>query len=467
MACAQPNILLIVADQHRWDCTGAAGRYPIRTPHLDQLAAEGFFFEQAYTPIPVCGPARQAILSGLAPDGYGGLWNLDFLDCPALLPSDHFYMAALQRAGYHSTLVGKWNVSQRHTPQDFGFSRHTNLREEYARAAAKYAGLTWPNGWFGDPSPVELADSRTHLAARAACDQMEAAAKSASPWLIRVDFQDPHLPCRPSEPFASMYQPGDMIPWDSFADSMANKPYIQHQQLVNWQLQDRTWQDWSRTVALYFGMISQIDDAVGLMLGRLADLGLAEDTVVLYTSDHGDLCGGHGLIDKHYVLYDDVIRVPLIVRDPNHSRIGQRIRSFVSHLDLGATIADLCRLPDVDPGHGRSMQPLLEGREEADRDCAVCSANGQQFGLYTQRCIRTADRLYVWNLTDIDELYDLQNDPGQLVNRIDDPDLTADLAMLRQRLYHILKARGDPFVRTDWVRSQLMDNRKLIRGDFV
>jgi arylsulfatase A-like enzyme len=336
-----PNILMIVADQHRWDCLGAAGRYPIRTPNLDRLAAGGACFSRAFTPIPVCGPARQALLSGLAPDSYGGLWNLDFLDCPALLPADHFYMSALRRAGWHSTLIGKWNVSRRHAPLDFGFDRHMDLKEIFAKAAEAYPEPAWPNGWFGDPSPVRLSDSKTHLAARAACEQMMAAEKTGRPWLIRVDFQDPHLPCRPSEPFASLYRPQDMVPWDSFADRLDSKPYIQHQQRVNWQLQDKTWQDWSRTVALYFGMISQIDDAVGLLLDQLAALGREQDTLVLYTSDHGDLCGGHGLIDKHYVLYDDVTRVPLLLRWPCRIPGGLRLDAFVSHLDLGATLADL------------------------------------------------------------------------------------------------------------------------------
>lgn len=460
MAGAHPNILMIVADQQRWDCLGAAGRTAVSTPHLDRLAADGTFFEHAFTPIPVCGPARQAMLSGLAPDSYGGLWNLDFLNCPALQPSDHFFMAGLRRAGYRSTLIGKWNVSQQHTPQDFGFDRQISLKEEMAAAARRYPDPAWPHGWLGDPSPVALADSRTHLAARAACKQMEQDAQSGQPWLIRVDFQDPHLPCRPSEPFASMYRPEELAPWDSFPDTLANKPYIQHQQRVNWKLQDKTWQDWSRTVALYLAMISQIDAAVGLMLDKLAGLGLAEKTIVIYTSDHGDLCGGHGMIDKHYVLYDDVTRIPLIVRDPRLGG-GKRVKSFVSHLDLGATIADLCGLSGVDAGHGRSLQPLLEGLEELDRDAAVCSANGQQFGLFTQRSIRTADWLYVWNLTDTDELYAVQSDPGQLVNRIGDPQLEPVLTTLRQRLYETLKARQDPFVRTDWVRDQLMSNQKL------
>ncbi len=457
----QPNILLIVADQHRWDCLGVAGRYPVITPHLDQLADDGAWFTQAYTPIPVCGPARQAMLSGLAPDSYGNLWNLDFLDCPALQPSDNFHLAALARAGYDTTLIGGWNVSRQHTPRDFGYTRHIDLQAEMQEVASRYSEPAWQNGWFGEPSPIALADSRTHLAASAVCERMRQAAEQDQPWLIRVDFKDPHLPCRPSEPFSSLYRPEDMIPWDSYPDQLKDKPYIQRQQLINWQLLDRTWQEWRQTVALYFGMISQIDDAVGQMLRQLEDLGMQDDTLVIYTSDHGDLCGGHGMIDKHYVLYDDVIRIPLIVRDPLHNRALGRINAFVSHLDLGATIADRCALPGVADGHGRSWLPLLDGATQPDRQEAVCSANGQQFGFYAQRCIRTKDWLYVWNLTDIDELYEVATDPGQLVNRIADPTVREPLKALRQRLYTVLRTRQDPFVRTDWVRDQLLCGRKL------
>ncbi|NLO36377.1 MAG: sulfatase-like hydrolase/transferase [Clostridiaceae bacterium] len=457
----RPNILMIVADQQRWDAVGAAGRFAIRTPNLDALAAGGAFFEQATTPIPVCGPARQAMLSGLAPDSYGGLWNLDFLDCPALQPSERFATAALQRAGYACSLIGKWNVSKTHSPADFGFEHHDDLKQDFAEAAARYPGLAWPNGWFGDPSPVALGDSRTHLAAHAVCRRMDHCQADGRPWLIRVDFQDPHLPCRPSEPFASLFRPEDVEPWDSCGDTLAGKPYIQRQQRVNWQLEGRNWPEWARTVALYYGMVAQIDDAVGQMLRHLGERGLTQNTVVIYTSDHGDLCGGHGMLDKHYVLYDDVIRVPLIIRYPALIPSGLRVGDFVSHLDLGATLADLCGLEAVDPGHGQSLLPLLRGQRQSGRDSAVCSANGQQFGLYAQRCLRTADWLYVWNLTDVDELYHVASDPGQLTNRIREPELQKTVAGLRRRLYETLDARRDPFVRAGWLRDQLLAGRKL------
>ena len=458
----RPNILFLVADQHRWDCLGLAKRYPVLTPHLDRLADEGAWFSHAFSPIPVCGPARQSILSGLAPEQFGSLWNQDFLACPALQPSDNFFMAALARAGYDTTLIGKWNVSLHHTPGDFGFNRHIDLKAEFQSVEARYPHSSWPNGWFGDPSPLPLADSRTHLAAGIACEQMRQADKDR-PFMIRVDFQDPHLPCRPSEPFASLYRPEDMVPWDSFADNLADKPYIQRQQLVNWQLQGKTWNEWSRTVALYLGMISQIDDAVGLMLKQLQELGLEDETLVIYTSDHGDLCGGHGMIDKHYVLYDDVTRVPLIIRDPQQNRPGREIEAFTSLLDIGATLAQRCELEGVNPGHGQSLLPFMNDCDTSsvEREEIVCSSNGQQFGLYTQRCIRTRDWLYVWNLTDIDELYELASDPGQCVNRITDMSCQSVLADLRKRLYQVLLKRQDPFVSSIWVRDQLLHGRKL------
>jgi arylsulfatase A-like enzyme len=154
--------------------------------------------------------------------------------------------------------------------------------------------------------------------------------------------------------------------------------------------------------------------------------------------------------------------VPLLVRYPARIPGGLRIPEFVSSaLDLGATLADLCGLSDVDPGAGRSLAPLLAGGREPERDFAVSSANGQQFGLFTQRSLRTADWLYVWNPTDLDELYDVHGDPGQKTNRAADPGLKPVLAGLRRRLHAELVRRKDPFACTGWLDAQLLEDRKI------
>jgi len=224
-----------------------------------------------------------------------------------------------------------------------------------------------------------------------------------------------------------------------------------------------TWDDWAPAVARYFGVISQIDEAVGIVLDALEQGGLMERTVVVHTSDHGDLCGSHGMIDKHYVMYDDVVRVPLIVHWPGATSPGGVCDAFVNHaLDLAATLPLAAGLEGLTAGGGRSLLPLLAGRQGGQwRSEVVSTCNGQQFGLYVQRMIRTGRWKYVWNCTDVDELYDLQSDPWELTNLAASDAHRPVLSELRQRLLAHLKAVGDGVVKSRWPRLQLAGGRKL------
>jgi arylsulfatase A-like enzyme len=173
--------------------------------------------------------------------------------------------------------------------------------------------------------------------------------------------------------------------------------------------------------------------------------------------------GGHRMIDKHYVMYDDIVRVPLLVRWPGVTRPGSRSDAFVLNMtDLAMTL--LRKLDPATPQihDARALQPLLDGSPPpADwRDAVVSTYNGQQFGLYTQRMLRDRRWKYIWNLTDVDELYDLQEDPAELVNRVDDPALRPMLATMRQRLWHELESWGDYPPKSQWLRAQLLEGRK-------
>jgi arylsulfatase A-like enzyme len=174
------------------------------------------------------------------------------------------------------------------------------------------------------------------------------------------------------------------------------------------------------------------------------------------------MCGSHGMIDKHYVMYDDVLKVPLLISWPGKAA-SSRINKFVSNcLDLPATISDIAGL-DLDPGHGKSLIPLVTGQEQARPRYITASSNGQQFGLYTQRSIRTEKWKYIWNLTDTDELYDLENDAGEKNNLINKADSEAVLSELRKLLWEELTRLEDPFVKSGWLKGQLLNNRKLTR----
>lgn len=458
-----PNILFILSDQHRYDCTGYSRDYPVRTPNLDRLAAEGASFSRAYTPIPLCCPARQSLLHGTRPESFESFWNADLIPNRELEPSAYTWPRELQRQGYRTGYVGKWHVNRDHPPTAYGFDDYVSEQQYREFRAAKYPDVRFTNGFFGEVDPVGLADTRTHWLAERAVRLIESYAASGRPWHLRLDFPEPHLPCQPHASFLAQYDDAVIPPWRSFSENFRNKPYIQRQQLLNWGLEQYGWSDWEPIVRRYYAIITQLDAAVGIVLDRLKRLGLEENTIVVYTADHGDMCGGHRMMDKHYILYEDVVKVPLIVKYPAAVRAGTRIDRFVYNLlDLPPTLLQWAGLEPPPFFHGRSLLPLLVGEAPPDwRTEVVSTYNGQQFGLYNQRMIRGERWKYVWNMTDVDELYDLKNDPDELHNVIDDPDNAEVLAELRAKLYEELKSQGDPFLRFDWMKRQLTEGRKL------
>lgn len=295
------------------------------------------------------------------------------------------------------------------------------------------------------------------------------AGSAPGPWLLRVNFQEPHLPCRPTAAFARMYSTDDVPVWGSFAETFEGKPYIQEQQLLSWNVQDYSWRDWAPIVARYYAVISQLDDAVGSLLRQLNAMSLRDSTLVIFTADHGDLCGGHRMMDKHYVMYEDVVKVPLAISWPGVISAGTSCDRFVYNLlDMPPTLLEAaqCAAPEPEEHrfHGMSLMTLMQDGQPASwREEVVATYNGQQFGLYTQRMIRTREWKYVWNPTDVDELYDMKSDPHELHNVLRHPGNRGILQDLRRRLYETLLRDGDGLVRNDWMKRQLLEGRKKIR----
>lgn len=466
----KPNVLLITADQLREDCVGFSGKYPVRTPHLDRLSEQGVSFSHAYSVLPVCSPARQSLLRGRRPETFGALWNYSgALPVTALPPESYSWTRALAESGYATAYLGKWGVNPVHDPTAFGYESYVSEADYRNFVSQKHPDVRYENGFFGEESPLPLEDAETHWFAARAGETLERLRDDGRSWHLALHFSEPHLPCRPSVPFAGMYDAEDIPEWAGFRETFADKPYIQRQQLESWGVTGYGWQDWAPIVARYYAVISQLDDAIGLVMGTLERLGMADNTIVIFTADHGDMCGSHGMMDKHYIMYDDVVRVPLIIRMPGggEAESGWRCEQFVyNFLDLPPTILELLDLQTRDPGdlQGRSLKPLLAGEEPADwRDAVVSTYNGQQFGLYTQRMIRTADWKYIWNLSDVDELYDMVGDSGELANLSGKAEHAELLAVLRKRLYEQLSSDGDAIVANEWTRRQLLQGAKLGR----
>ncbi|REE81218.1 arylsulfatase A-like enzyme [Paenibacillus taihuensis] len=467
----QPNILFITADQLRYDCVGYSGKYPVQTPNLDSLAEQSTVFHHAYSHFPVCSPARQSLLHGKRPETFGALWNYNsFLPVGYLQPEQYTWSKQLEEAGYRSAFLGKWGGSPDFDPTAFGYESYVSEADYRAFRQNRYPDLKYSNGFFGENNPVALADAETHWFADQAIEAMENFSQGDRPWHIALHFAEPHLPCRPSERFAEMYDPAEVPEWDGFRDHFQGKPYIQAQQLVSWGVESYTWEDWAPIVARYYGVISQLDDAIGRVVAALTRTLQADNTIIVFTADHGDMCGSHRMMDKHYILYDDVVRVPLMISLPGQVAAGTEREQLVYNLlDIGPTLLDLAGLEY--PGdwfHGKSLVPLIsasaanESPATSDwREQIVATYNGQQFGLYTQRMIRTKEWKYVWNLTDVDELYDLVNDPAELHNAIALPEHQELIAELRVRLYEQLRQDGDPAIANEWTRRQLLTGAKM------
>mgnify|MGYP005834591435 CR=1 FL=1 len=459
----QPNILFLFSDQHRYDCVGANGHPFLQTPHMDRLAADGMRFTHAFCPIPVCIPVRNSLMHGQWATEHGVIanWDTEARHCrQAGLPT---WSMALRDAGYTLGYVGKWHTHPTLRPADYGFSDYVP-EGDYAvwRAAQGLPPRPRRNGFFGDTDDaIAPAQSRLAWGADHTIALLERYAAAGRPFFLRWDTSEPHLPNVVPEPYASMYPPATIPPWPSFPDSLAGKPYMQAQQRRTWGIDGWGWDKWAPIVARYLGELTLMDAQIGRILAALDALGLAESTLVIYTSEHGDLCGGHGMIDKHYVMYDDLTRVPLIMRWPGRIAPGTCCDAFVSHaLDLATTFCELAGAPVPETFRGLSLLPLLAGASDNGRMDIYATYHGNQFGLYSERMVRDRRWKYVWNATAEDELYDLEADPGELHNLAADPAARDGLARLRRRLVAWMEATHDPLL-NGWTRAQLLEGRKV------
>jgi arylsulfatase A-like enzyme len=463
----RPNVLMIVSDQERADVLGCYGG-PCRTPAIDGLAADGVRFETCLAPSAICSPTRASFLTGLYPHGHGILNNVHEPDAlrVELAPGTVTYPELLREAGYRLGYVGKWHAG-RGGPQARGF--HDVVMAPDVVAGANDEAIveaepelsepiyaSYPHGRLLiagiDPRPPGSTETRRD--ADAAIGLLRQYADLDRPFCIRLDFEGPHHPYMPPEPYAALYEPEEIAPWPNFADDATTKPaaqarLIEQRGVVGW-----TWADWQPVVARYFGFVSFIDAEIGRVLDAVDELGLRDTTIVIHTADHGDMTGSHGgQFNKGPLMYDEICRVPLIVRDPRSTTRGV-CRGLVGSPALMPTILELAGVA-VPPGrHVTSLVPwIVDPAAAPDDGAAFAEYHGDEWGLYSMRMIRTRTAKYVYSPHGTDELYDLEADPHELVNRVDDPEYSGRRDELRGRLKAWMIETDDPLAL--WARRVL------------
>ncbi len=458
----QPNILIVMTDHQRAD-TALPGHLA-QTPHLDRFARQGVSFTNTFCPSPHCCPSRATFFTGLYPSGHG-VWN-NICNCQALSrgvkEGVHLWSEDLAEAGYRLHFCGKWHVSVEESPRDRGWV------EEYVSAAAgAQHGVTWDHyrRLAQEPEPTERGEAEilrpgygtyrlygtreeageTHdeVVTARAVELLPELAAGAEPWVLYAGLIGPHDPYLVPQRYLDLYDPEDVPLPVSFGDELADKPavYRRMREQVFGQLSPREIREGIRH---FWAYCSYLDDLFGRILQALERTGQAENTLVLYCSDHGDYCGEHGLFAKGIPCFQGAYRVPAVVRWPATVREpGRQVEDFVSLADFAPTFLDAAGLARERHFAGASLLPFLRGERPADwRDEIHTQCNGVEL-YYTQRSVMTREWKYVFNGFDLDELYDLKNDPHEMHNLANDPAYEGIKRAMCRRLWRFAYSEDD------------------------
>jgi arylsulfatase A-like enzyme len=453
MAASLPNVVLITADQWRGDCLGCippqegAQRHPVMTPHLNQLAAEGACFTQAYADCPVCMPQRVTTLTGWAASRFGLPHNFHErspVDRALSLPA-----RLAREAGYQTRAIGKMHVLPERGR--VGFDHVVLHPNDYVNwlEATPYAGMYRGHGLGGNEvypavAPMPARFTHTHWIVEEAV-RFIAARDPECPFFLWVVFEAPHSPFDPPEPYDRMYDPftipdpvrGDWTEDDRYPpDFVARRIAHKYDQLTDEMVRE------SRR--RYYGQISHIDYQLGRLLGQLKSQGLYDDTAIFFTADHGEHLGDHGLFAKTTYLNASA-RVPLIARLPEgvdlaHHALTPATPALTA--DLCPTILDLAGLAPTAPGDGHSLLPVLAAGEGETR--TICGEFGREGS--TAFATDGAYKYVYYANGGIEHLFDARNDPDDLHDLARDPALAETRDRLRAALIDYLAGFDRPLV---------------------
>ena len=436
------NVLLIMSDQHKRDCLGAAGDPVAHTPNLDELARTSVRFTDAYCTNPVCTPSRASILTGLYTHNHGA-WNNTTPWPPEHKTIAHYFGGA----GYQTALVGKMHFVD---AQTHGFDYHLDFNDWYQFLGPKtklYAdelgqansgsGLPqiddlWRDS--GDPwkgarehddregpvavgaiSKIPEQDHFESFVARESVRFLRNYGKQRQPFLLISSFLKPHDPFMPAPRFANMFRAEDMRLPDTWGRVDLTKVPAQVRQSIEHNAPTPELRDPGQArkrIAFYYANLAQMDDCAGTVLKELRQLGLEENTIVVYTSDHGEMLGEHGLWQK-FQFYESSCGIPLMIRAPGVSKPAV-CRMPLSQVGLLPTIAELARVPVSSNIDGRSFAEQVRN-PAAQHELPVFA----EYDLRNPRAkymLRRGDYKYTLWTHDMPELYNLRTDPKEMNN---------------------------------------------------
>lgn len=427
----QPNILIIQPDQHRGTIMGCAGDTQVQTPHLDHLAAQGIRFSHAVSASPVCCPFRGTLQTGL----YQHTHRVDGNNI-RLNPKHTGFAELFANAGYATGYIGKWHLDggipedgKGYVPPDrrFGWQEWHGYEKSHEffnvwqydqnQQQVRLSDYDWEPTWHTD---MALDFTKRHRDAN-------------TPWLYYLGYGPPHKPEQCPQEFLDQYDPNTFqLPPD-----------------VKDRFSPQGEQELRRIYQMYYGQVSAIDHEIGRITQGLDDLGIADNTIIFYISDHGDHLGSHGTEGENLrgksSPYATAFRIPFIVRWPGKIPSGQTCDALVNSIDLTPTLLDFADIDIPTQMLGQSMTDWCFGKTGPRQDAVYLGVGG---ATRPNGWRAIWDGQYIYSPTRHNILYDHHNDPYEMQNRMDDPNLNTVQKRLSEQLIDFAKTTHDPMLTT-------------------
>ena len=476
----RPNVIWINCDELRWDAVGCSGNQLIQTPNIDRLAMRGALFENAYCASPVCSPARASLFSGLYPHAHGqyknytpsrkGVWG-------SHLPEEVVTIGDIFKGeGYTCGNVGVWHLGNDESPQHgftdywhtyryldrsvkdpfFQYIEELGLSNPYAKDAKGVFtyGNTLPCGVLTDPR-----QQRTTWTIDKSLEFL--GADHDGPYFLLIGIKDPHPLILPPPELLALYPLEELPLPGNFHDPLIGKPAYQSRTKFRVDPETVSEREFRTLMRYYYALVTHIDNEVGRVIECLDRMGTLDNTIVVVNSDHGEMLGNHGFVEK-CLMYEESVRVPCLISWPGGIPLGQRVAAPLGGVDMFPTLLELCGCQVPDPIDGRSFAAdLCSGRPsevmpvfaEIASDEAIYRGNDNHEQFAAHVMVRDDGWKYVWNRHDSDELYHLDTDPSEMVNLASDAFCMKRIKDMRRLITGMLEKTGPGLY--DWcIRSK-------------
>ena len=447
----RPNFVVFMTDDQRQDAMSVAGNRILRTPNMDRIALEGVRFGESFVTNALCGPSRASFLTGLYSHAHGYISNADPPAFEHQKGIEHrtTYVDRLREAGYRTAIVGKWHL--RGSPSESGFDQWVTF---------PWQGEYFDPDMIANGAVVKMRGHSCDVVGDQALAQLRGMAPD-QPFCLLVHFKAPHRSWEAPERFATTFADVDVPVPRTFEDRLEGRPEAVRRATMaiadmgdfakrgvspDLPRDERKRRNLQELVRNYYRVLLAVDENVGRVLKYLDEKRLADDTVVVYTSDNGFFLGEHGLFDKR-LMYEPSIRVPMLVRFPSRFRPGLDSEHMVLNVDLAPTLLELAGVGAPAGLHGRSFVPLLDRRKVAWRDAFLY----EYYEYPAAHCVRKnrgvrTDRwklIHFFEQPEEWELYDLKTDPDETENLAGRRDQRERVRSLRERMEALRRELGD------------------------